>query len=351
MRLLYVSSYHPTLEYNDLKLFTEMGINWFSTGIYANPKNPLKQLPWMNLNITKEIDDKILSDFYQLNPSHKQYGIINLNSDFVNQFDVVLCSFSFPRQDCLDLIYSHCGNVPVCFLTYSQQFAPFELKLQKYQKDGVYLIRGSPRESTIGNYAGHDAIIRCYVDEDIHTDYVGGEKNVLSFSNDFPPRINAPNFNCYRHYYRYIKPNLPCTLYGNQSEFAGGLGTVPFDQLVSKYKTCGCYFSIGSPPATVTYNFLEAWMTGTPIVAFGPKIGNGVDLATHEVPYLVQNGIDGFWSDDTIELLNTCTTLLNNPDLCKKVGEAGRNKCKQIFSKKVVKEQWLTFFREKGWYK
>lgn len=347
MKLLYVSSYHPTLEYNDLKLFEELGIDWFSTGIYANTEKPLSQTPWLNSGISKKIDEKILADFYQLNPSHRQYGEVKLTAEFVKQFDAVLCSFCFVQQNCLGSIWPHCKDVPVCLVTYSQQMAPYEKVLKNFKIAGLKIIRGSPRESTIVDYAGHDAIIRCYVDENMHKDYVGGDANVLSFANDFPPRINHPNYNCYRVYYKYIKPNLPCMLYGHQSESAGGYGVLPYNELVEKYKTCGCYFSIGSPPATVTYNFLEAWITGAPVVAYGPKLGNGVGLLTHEVPYLIDSGINGFCSDDIPTLINISKILLQDRELASKIGKEGRKKAIEIFGKETVKKQWINFFEDK----
>jgi len=349
MKLLYISGYHETLEYNDLSLFTEMGIDWFSTGKYKDTSEQLTSKSWRP-SITKETDQELLQEFNRLNPNQQQYGRVQLSKEFVDKFDMILCSFCFLRQDMLDLIWPHCKHKPLAFLTYSQQFSNFEVRLQEYRSKGVKLVRGSPRESTIDNYAGEDAIIRCYVDENVFSKWTGGNSKVLSFSNDFPARINHPNFNCYRAYNRVIQQKLPCSLFGNQTEPAGGGGFIPFEKHLEEYKNCSCYFSIGSPPATVTYNFLEAWMTGAPVLTFGSKIGNGVDYNTHEPPFLIENDVDGFYSDDLAELILTANTLLLDQNLAKKVGDAGRKKCLSIFGKEVVKTSWEVFFKSLGVY-
>jgi len=209
------------------------------------------------------------------------------------------------------------------------------------------LVRGSERESTLPNYAGHDAIIHCHVDEDIYKDWRGGEDKVLSFANDFPARLNHPNFDCYRAY-RQIQPHVPFTLHGVQSEMAGGKGFVSWEQQQELYRTHNVYFAIPSPPSTQTYNFLEAWMTGCPVVTFGEKLGNGVGYSTWEPPYLIENGVDGFFSDDLNELISACHDIIDDKDLQEQFSEEGRKKCLKYFGKKVVEKQWREFFKELG---
>jgi len=348
MKLLYISGYHSTLEYDHLSLFQEMGIDWFSTGVYLDPMSPDPSNKWRD-PIKKQVDLNLESWFRQMNPQFKMHGPIYLEKEFVDNFDVVLCCFSFARQDILDNVWEACKHKPFIYLTYSQQFAPFEKKLKGYRNQGLKLIRGSERESTIGNYAGHDAIIRCYVDEDKFKGWVGSTNKILSFSHHFTWRTNNPNFNCYRAYLKYIKPNLPCDLYGEDTEVAGGRGFISTQEQLKKYQDYRLYFSLGSPPSTLTFNFLEAWMTGMPVLCFGSKVGNGVGYQTHEPPYLIDNGQDGFYSDNINELLSVANVLLREPDLAKEMGEAGRKKCILSFSKKAVKKQWSEFFKDLGY--
>jgi hypothetical protein len=348
MKLLYISSYHATLDYDDLSLFTEMGIDWFSTGAYLDPKNPKFTGSWSRPAIQKDVDLKLLTDFLTLNPFHRQYSNILLTKQFVDNFDVILCNFSFCNQTTLDDIWEACKHKTVIFRTYSQQFSDFEHKLSQYRSQGLKLVRGSRRESTIGNYAGEDAIIRCYVDESKYIGWIGTSPTVVTFSNDFSARLNHVNFECYRLYCKYIKPNCPCHLFGRDTEVVGGKGFISDEEQVKQYRENMVYFNIGSPPATVTYNFLEAWATGIPVVTFGSKLGNGVGFNTHEPPHLITKGKDGFFSDDINELVEFIHYLLNNKKEAEAIGAAGRLRCIKEFSKQSVKDEWQSFFTSLG---
>ena len=41
MNILYISSFHAVLEFDELTALTELGHTWFSTGQYLNPHKPL----------------------------------------------------------------------------------------------------------------------------------------------------------------------------------------------------------------------------------------------------------------------------------------------------------------------
>ena len=346
-KLLYISSYHATLEYNHLTLFNEMGIDYFSTGIFKDPKNPLRAFYWQKDYIEKEVDKDLLEQFNKLNPGHKLYSKINLTKEFVDNFDVVLCSFSFPVQGILDDIWEVCKHKPFVYLTYAQQTAHFEEKLSRYRSQGLKLIRGSERESTLPNYAGHDAIIYCHIDEDVYSNWRGGENRVLTFANDFPDRIHHPNFKSYRAF-EGIREYIPSDFYGVKSEQGGGKGFLNFEDKIEAYKSYDVYLALSSPPSTITYNFLEAWMTGCPVVTFGSGIGNGQGYNTWQAEEFIDNGINGFYSDDLNEVIQACLDLLEDEDLRLQFSEEGRAKCIELFGKERVKSQWNKFFKEIG---
>lgn len=83
MKILYTSCFHPVLEYDHCVLFEEMGHDWFSTGIYLDPKNPLN-IP--SLRIRKSIDREpcpaLKSYFLGSNPKYYQ-GFQGLNRPMV----------------------------------------------------------------------------------------------------------------------------------------------------------------------------------------------------------------------------------------------------------------------------
>ena len=88
-------------------------------------------------------------------------------------------------------------------------------------------------------------------------------------------------------------------------------------------------------------------MTGIPVVALGPTLGNSpyeLGQQTYEIPDLIENGVDGFWSDDVVLLRKYCERLLNDLPFAKAIGEAGRRKAIKIFGKETIKKQWKEFF-------
>ena len=100
-------------------------------------------------------------------------------------------------------------------------------------------------------------------------------------------------------------------------------------------------------PASYTLNFIESWMTGIPVVAIGGEFGNPPFLEnqfTYEIPFLIKNGVNGYCSDDLGKLTEYVKNLLEDHELAKKIGAAGREKAIELFGKEKIKKQWIKFF-------
>ena len=88
-------------------------------------------------------------------------------------------------------------------------------------------------------------------------------------------------------------------------------------------------------------------MTGIPIVAIGGELGNAPFLDkqfTYEIPFIMKNGVEGFWSDDFGALAEYVEQLMKDDKLAKRVSEAGRAKAIELFGKEKIKKQWTQFF-------
>ena len=86
-------------------------------------------------------------------------------------------------------------------------------------------------------------------------------------------------------------------------------------------------------------------MTGTPVVAIGPALA-GFNI---EVPYLIENAVNGYTSNSIVELRRYLFVLLQDllieeVDLPKTISEAGRRKAIELFGKEKIKREWKTFF-------
>jgi glycosyltransferase involved in cell wall biosynthesis len=85
-------------------------------------------------------------------------------------------------------------------------------------------------------------------------------------------------------------------------------------------------------------------MSGTPIVALGPSLGNGVE-PLYEVHDLITYGVDGYWADSQDNLIRMCSLLMENDKLATSISKAGRAKAIELFSEEKIKPQWEEFFK------
>ena len=69
-----------------------------------------------------------------------------------------------------------------------------------------------------------------------------------------------------------------------------------------------------------------------------------VTTSTCEIPRIIENGVNGFISNDESELSSYCKQLLSDPDLAKKMGMAARETIKEKFSQERFVNEWNTIF-------
>jgi len=122
---------------------------------------------------------------------------------------------------------------------------------------------------------------------------------------------------------------------------------VPYAELKEFLRQSRVYFYTGTYPASYTLNYIEARMTGIPVVAIGPRLGNSPYEAgqnTYEIEDLIDNGLDGFYSDDPVELREKVEWMLKDLESAKRIGQLGRDMARQVFGKEVIKKQWQEFF-------
>ncbi len=341
MKILYLSC-HSILEHDEVKLFHEMGHEVFSPGAYVCPENPGD--PEMRPGISGlRYDPEILAEYHKLGVAYPgEDGKDHLTKEFVDNFDVVIV-MHLPRwiQNNWDAIkHKH-----VIWRTIGQSVASTEESLAQYRPHGLKVIRYSPQEDFIPNYIGSDGLIRFYKDPSDYGNWNGNVLNVISFAQSMQQRGSACN---YRFFEEVTRP-FSRKLFGpgnEQPEF--GMGKVPFDRLQEELRNNRVYFYTGTHPASYTLNFMEAWMTGIPVVALGEVHGNAEVWRNHnlyEIPSLIQNGVNGFISDDVNELRTYIRALLNDSSFARAISDAGRSSAIRHFGKDLIKEAWASFFK------
>lgn len=330
MNILYLSC-HSILEHDEVSLFTELGHNVFSLGAYQNPSAP------------QDTKRPALTGFYD---EHLQAVAIqcskdNLHDELIEWADVIIFMH---RPDWILNNWPKIKHKKVIWRSIGQSTKDVESMLLLPKLEGLKLVRYSPEEKNIPAFAGEDAMIRFYKDPTEFKDWNGVKGAILTVAQSMKKRGNYCNFNVFLE----ATQNFPRFLFGPGNEDTGlDGGLLSYDDLKQAYRDYRVYFYTGTYPASYTLNFMEAMMTGIPIVAIGPKLADiGVfNMQTYEVHKIIENGKNGFCSDDIAELRGNTDYLLSHPDEAKRLGDAGRETAIKLFGKDTIKDQWDTFFK------
>lgn len=336
MKILYLSC-HEILEYDELKLFTDMGHECYSLGAYTMPggddsrkRPPIEGMPYD-------------PHFIELST---RYSRDQMHAEMLEGMDMVIVMHVVDWLDSnwpiLQQFIAKGGRV--VWRSIGQSVPTIEQRLKDYKRQGVELVRYSPREQTIRNNAGADAMIRFYKDPAEFDHWNGVEEQVVNFTQSLKSRGKFTGFEVWQN----ATLPFPRKVYGPGNEDMGDLngGMLPYEEQKQKLRDSRVFFYHGTFPASYTLSFMEALMTGTPVVAVGPGLGNGKDFnfqQTYEIPDILVNGKNGFYSDDVGELQSRIRELLNNPGLAKTLSLYGRQTAVQLFGIDTIRRQWALF--------
>lgn len=331
MNILYLSC-HSILEYDELKLFEELGYDYFSIGAYINPQQP---------HDTKRpaLKGKYHEHLASVAMVHNQY---NLHQEQLDWADVVIAMHipDFIEKNWAAMKKS---GKRIIWRSIGQSVAGIEERLAPFRKDGLEVVRYSPFEKHIPNYVGEDAVIRFYKDPEEFKDWNGDSDEVITFSQSMRSRGEFCNYDIFEKTTR----RLNARIYGPNNEDSGELngGMLSYEDLKQKMRDARVYFYTGTHPASYTLNFIEAWMTGIPVVAIGPSLGNSpiFGQATYEVADIVRNGLYGFTSDDPEQLRVYIEQLLKDKQFATMISIQSRARAIEFFGMETIRKQWKEY--------
>lgn len=150
---------------------------------------------------------------------------------------------------------------------------------------------------------------------------------ILTVANDFQNRDYCLNFSGWKR----VTANLNTKLVGDTAGLSKPAKNI--DELVDEYNSCSVYFN-SSTLSPIPMSLLEAMSCGCAIVS----------TATCMIPEIIQNGINGFISNDEKELRSYIELLLSDEDLRKTLGQNARQTIEQKFSEKVFVDNWNALF-------
>lgn len=348
-RILYFSC-HEILEYDELRLFSDLGYECFSLGAYTQPggeehrKRPPLELPYDPHFIELAL----------------QYDKRKIHPEMLEGIDIVIIMHT---PGFLGYVGKHDwspdlgeGNWPlfrdfikrggrVIWRSIGQSIPHVEEKLRPFRDEGLEVVRYSPAEDTIQGNVGSDAMIRFYKDPDEWTGWTGDKVSVVNFTQSLKQRADFTGY----HTIEKVFQGLPAKVYGPGNEDLGELhgGLLTNDQQHQTMRQARAFFYHGTYPASYTLSFIEAMMTGVPVVAVGAEHGNSRDMFpnqwTYEVPQIIQNGVNGYVSDNPAELRRYVEGLLHDYGKAKAMSAFGRARAIELFGKKKIAAQWKEF--------
>lgn len=354
MRILYLSC-HEILEYDELKLFSELGYEVYSLGAYTQPggedhrKRPALDLPYN-------------PHFIELS---LQYDRRKLHPEMLEGIDVVIVmhepsfiGYSGSAHNWTPDLEE--GNWPlfrefikhggrVIWRSIGQSIPRVEDILRPWRDEGLEIVRYSPNEQTIAGNVGTDAVIRFYKDPDEFKDWNGRQRHVVNFTQSLKQRERFAGYQIMQQVFK----DLPAKVFGPGNDDLGLLsgGLLSYDQQKQVLRDARCYFYHGTYPAGYTLSFIEAMMTGTPIIAVGPLHGNGIDMfpdqTTYEIPDIISDGINGYVSDDPEQLRQMISRLINDRDKAAAISAFGRNRAIELFGKSKIKAEWKAYLERR----
>lgn len=332
MKLLYFSC-HAILEYDEVKLFHELGIDIFSAGAYANPAGhpslPRPALPQIPHYPELERAASTIRATGGTFPDE----LIAWADTIVFMHEPEILQKNWPKFKDKRVIFRSIG-----------QCQPHqEVILQPMVTEGLQIVRYSPKESLLPHFAGVHAMIRFYKDPEEYKGYNGD----TSFAMNMTQSIRQRGASCFHDEIQKILKDFPHLIYGIGNEELGDQwgGLLSPEEQKEVLRTNRVFVYGGTWPAAYTLSFIEAWMTGIPIVSLGKQTANDrySKIDYFEIEDFITNGVNGFIGDDIEELRKVVEMLLNSQMTAKAIGENGRNSAISLFGKDKIKSEWQSF--------
>lgn len=319
-------SAHSILEHDEVRLYHELGHDVFSIGSYIDPAHPLdpKRPPLPDVPAHPELAALITDQMAQK---------ADVPMELLEWADIAIIS-AFERQWIVEpwAKWNWClsKGKRVVWRTIGQ--STIEGPMESLHRHGLEIVRYSPKERSIPGYAGEDALIRFYKDPAEWKGWNGDEVQVVNVTQGLYQRHPATNW----EFWDMATDGLPRTPLGDGSDLIGGRGNVPFKEMQKWLRNSRAYLYTGTQPASYTLGYIEAAMTGIPIVSIGPMWMGLPDL--FEVPELAP-----FSADDPAQAHKLLKALLDDHGLAKAVSAGQRKAAIEMFGKVPVMAAWAAF--------
>lgn len=155
---------------------------------------------------------------------------------------------------------------------------------------------------------------------------VAREKHILTVANDFIKR----NYCLHYDLWCELTDDLPTRVVGETEGLSKSASSL--SELVEEYNKCQVYFNTSTTP--IPMSLLEAMACGCAVVTVNASM----------MPEIIENGVNGFITNDKDELKKYLTELLENNELRETLGNNARKTIVEKFSELAFIEKWNSVF-------
>lgn len=351
-------SCHSILEYDEYKLFHEMGHQVFSIGSYFNPTAPhdpirppiaAEDRPELRSAWDHRPSKKIVPTTFGERLKHSMWKRIGRESkdripqELIEWADVII---AYHNDDTFHNNWRSIRHKKVVWRTIGQSTKGNERRMKKFRRDGALIVRCSQMERNIPNYIGDDAVIHFHKDPEEYHGWTGHENRVMMCGQSF---LRRPEFVSFPVLDRITKPFKRVIIGRDNAALADWIGRdLNYLELKEQIRANRCSVYAGTKPASYTLFLMEMMMMGMPVVALGKKLGNLPNYDLYELPHIIDHGVNGFCSDDENELIDCIGKLMSDWDCARRIGLAGRQTAIDRWGKAKIRQQWTEFFAKLG---
>lgn len=314
MRILYVSVHEP-LAYDEVSLFEELSHQVDVGGPDGGPMGGPGLRPAAGNRVTW--DESTLPNY-----------------------DAVIVMH---RPESLKRVYAaRSPGQRIIWRTIGQSHPKMEAFVRRHAPDAE-IVRYSPKERALENFAGETAMIRFYKDHEEYKGWVGGG-GIKMLAMGF----NRRKFPDHEIVEDILSP-FDWRLYGRNPDHPRSVGAVSYGDTLNVFRTSDIYVAAHSAPASYTLNLIEAMMTGAPVVASGRSL---VEKAGPLAGTLFEVGeiLDGcglLLPGSISEGRRLITELLADGRARAEKGAAARARAIDLFGKQAIKRQWSEFLQRR----
>ena len=334
---------HSIEQYDQTKLLTELGYDVFGfsdpTQSFEDKRPGIPNAP-VHQDLLDACHEKRVEHDHIQTAQWPQYPVDWAKADLpdavLDWADVIICHH-----------FEHTWLVPqwrrlresgkrIIWRTVGQSVDGNERMMAPLHEQGMEIVRYSPKERNIPDYAGEDALIRFYKDPDEWYGWTGQDEVVINITQNLAQRDPFTNWG----FWELVTKGLPRKALGPGSEVIGGTGTLTLDEMKTWLKRARAYLYTGTQPASYTLGLIEAMMTGIPVVSIGPE-----HMAVYPFGDKLFEGQELVCGTPTDpdgtrrELATLLDSWITAGDRSKQI----RKRAIELFGKKTIAAQWKAY--------